>query len=389
MSEWTTLLSCLPHPPDYLFRFDALEHTVIGPVLRAMTVTPQSPLWHGEGDVLAHTKLVCMQLSAMPAFRALDADRRNALALAALLHDAGKPKTTRQENGDWSSPGHSVTGAHIVRTLLWQALDLCGTPEKQQLREAVCLLVRYHMQPLHLIDQEEPERRIARLASNGALTPLFSIKLLCLLARADVLGRVAPDTLAGLQAVELCEQLAGEVGCLDGPLRFASDHTQHAWLSGRNVLPDQPLFDDAWGEVLLLSGLPGTGKDTWLRAHCADLPMVSMDQLREAMGVKPTDDQGRIAQAAQEACRAHLRAKQPFVFNTTSLTPMMRGKSIRLFESYGAAVRIVYLETGWAEQLRRNGARQAAVPESALARMLDTLIPPERFEARGVEWRCI
>ena len=95
------------------------------------------------------------------------------------------------------------------------------------------------------------------------------------------------------------------------------------------------------------------------------------------------------AQAAQEACRVHLRAKQPFVFNTTSLTPLMRGKSIRLFEQYGARVRIIYLETGWEEQLRRNAARTAAVPESAIDHMLDTLIPPERHEAHSVEWLCV
>ncbi|MBR5287263.1 MAG: AAA family ATPase [Clostridia bacterium] len=389
MSAWQNLLACLPHPPEFVYDFDALAHTPVGPHLCAMAGTQQNPAFHGEGDVLTHTVMVCSQLCQLEAFRTLDAPQRIALSVAALLHDAGKPRTTRLEDGVFSSPGHSITGTHIVRKLLWQEFGLCGSPEKLQLREAICLLIRHHMFPVHALEQEQPERRLALIAAGAQLVPCFSLHLLSLLAKADVLGRIAADMQESLSAVELFSQLAEESGCLHSPLGFSSTHAQYAYLSGRNVLPDQPLFDDSWGEVILLSGLPGTGKDTWIRQNHPDLPMVSMDDLRRTMGIKPTDDQGRVAQAAQEACRVHLRAKQPFIFNTTSLTPMMRSKSVRLFESYNARVRIVYLETDWAEQLRRNAARTAVVPESAIDRMLDTLIPPERHEAQRVEWLCV
>lgn len=49
---------------------------------------------------------------------------------------------------------------------------------------------------------------------------------------------------------------------------------------------------------------------------------------------------------------------------------------ISLFEDYGAAVRIVYRETGWEENLRRNADRTDSVPESAVEDMLGKLIPP-------------
>jgi hypothetical protein len=52
-------------------------------------------------------------------------------------------------------------------------------------------------------------------------------------------------------------------------------------------------------------------------------------------------------------------------------------------------VRIVFLETGWEEQLRRNRAREAVVPESAIGHMLDKLSPPEGYEARIVEYLCV
>ena len=150
----------------------------------------------------------------------------------------------------------------------------------------------------------------------------------------------------------------------------------------------QELFDDTWGEVILLSGLPGTGKDTWIRRNHPELPVVCMDDIRRDMKIKSTDDQGRVVQAALEQARVHLRAHEPFVWNATCISPLMRQRQLRLFEQYGARVRIVYLETEWEENLRRNRERQAAVPEAVIARMLSQLIPPERSEAQTVEWLC-
>ena len=182
--------------------------------------------------------------------------------------------------------------------------------------------------------------------------------------------------------------MAQEQGCLDGPYPFASVRTQRALFSGGRVWKGQELYDDTWGEVLLMCGLPGTGKDTWLRTHRPDLPTVCLDDIRRELGVGPEDDQGRVVQAAKERARAFLRRKQPFAWNATCLTAR-RAQQIDLFEAYGARVRVVYLETGWKENLRRNANRPDAVPEGVLYDMLDRLEPPERFEAQNVEWLCV
>ena len=151
---------------------------------------------------------------------------------------------------------------------------------------------------------------------------------------------------------------------------------------------DEDLYDDTWGEVILMCGLPGTGKDTWIRENHPGLPTVSLDDLRRESGVKPGDNQGRVVQAAKERAKAYLRAKQPFVWNATCLTPL-RAQQIELFERYGARVRIVYLETNWAKNLRRNAGRTDAVPEDIIDRMLEKLEPPGQAEAQAVEWICL
>ena len=66
-----------------------------------------------------------------------------------------------------------------------------------------------------------------------------------------------------------------------------------------------------------------------------------------------------MIQAAYEEARLHLRAGRDFVWNATNLTATLRAKPIRLFRDYGAAVEIIYLETG-PDRLRRQNRSQAA-----------------------------
>ena len=389
MALMDQLLSFLPHAPAYAFDWAGLRTL---PPLAAwfsrMENTPQTPEWHGEGDVWTHTRMVCDALAGLAAFRSLEENARSALALAALLHDIGKVPCTKWEDGKWVSPRHGPVGAQMARGILWREFGLCGEQKKQRFREAVCLLIRYHTQPLHLIEGKNPAVRAMKLAANGELAPDFTLDALCLLSEADMRGRIAKDTEEKLQIVEESRELARENGCLNGPYAFASACTQRALFSGARVWRDQELYDDAWGEVILLCGLPGTGKDTWIRKNHPDWPAVCLDDLRRELGVKPEENQGRVAQAAKEKAKGYLRAHQPFIWNATSLTAL-RAQQIELFESYHARTRIVYLETGWEENLRRNAGRAAAVPQRVLEKMLDRLEPPERWEARQVDWICL
>ena len=83
---WAALAALVPAPSGG-GGLDAALDSPLGVLLRPLGDTPQEPRWHGEGDVLTHTRLVLEALEAAPEFWALDVERRAALWLAALLHD--------------------------------------------------------------------------------------------------------------------------------------------------------------------------------------------------------------------------------------------------------------------------------------------------------------
>lgn len=349
----------------------------------------QNAAYHGEGDVLSHTRMVLGALRGMDSWKAMDGRARLALEAAAVFHDVGKTRTTVLENGVPISPRHAMSSARMAREFMWKELGICGDPESLMFREAVCWLVRNHSFPLVALYRDDVSLAMQRMAANSSLSPLFSLSALCTLARADVEGRVCKDREGLLERVEFCGELASEEGCLTSSYPFPSGRTRRAYLSGGDVWKNGDLYDGTWGEVVMVSGLPGTGKDTWIAENLLDTPMVSLDAIRKENNISPVGDQGWVANSAREAARAHLRSRTPFVWNATNITRRMRESLTGLFESYGARVRIVYLETRWDRLVEKNRSRECMVPIPAIESMLWKTQPPEAMEADNVEWICV
>lgn len=351
--------------------------------------TPQSERWHAEGDVLTHTQMVIEALHDLPEYQALSEDEQHILHLAALLHDIGKTITTRFEAGEWHAPHHAPVGSRMAREWFIKESVVMPLWQWMPIREAICLLVRYHSFPVHAIDMPDVRLRLHRIAANSQLAPLFSLKLLCMLSKADMLGRICSDTEDALQRIAMCEELAKEERCYEGSFCFPSPYTQRAYLSGRDVWKEQQLYDDTWGEVVLMSGLPGTGKDTYIHEHLGELPMISLDNIRREKRISPKAEQGYVANIAREQAKEYLRRQQPFVWNATNITLQMREQLVSLFETYHARVRIIYLETDWQTLLQRNASRTEVVPTTAIEQMLQKLTPPETYESTQTDWICV
>ena len=363
--------------------------TLMKPIFEDLARTEQNPDYHGEVDVLSHTKMVCEALIRDPDYKKGTDSEKTVLFLAALFHDIGKIRCTRFEDGSWRSPHHARTGSTMAREILWRDLGFCGTEEKQQLREAVCRLVRYHSFPPYAVSDTDPERKLLKIAADGVLTKDFSLATLLTLERADILGRICRDTEDSLEKIAYCRMLAEEAGCLYEPFAFADDFSRRAYFKEKTDWKDQSLFNDTWGEIIMLAGLPGTGKDTWIEQNLPDLPMISLDEIRRKLQIRPTDNQGRVIAEAYDIAKEYMRKKQPFVWNATNITPKTRSWQISLFEDYGASVHTVFLETEWHEQLRRNAARKEMVPVFAVEKMLAKLELPECAECERVTWKIV
>ena len=84
--------------------------------------------------------------------------------------------------------------------------------------------------------------------------------------------------------------------------------------------------------------------------------------------------------------REYLRAGTGFVWNATNVTRPMRRQLVSLLRSYGARVRIVYVEAPYREVLRRNQGRSPGVPRAVVDRLVDRLDVPDLTEAHAVDY---
>lgn len=352
----------------------------------SMEKTPQSEIYHSEGDVYAHTKMVLEALQSMPEYKELDTESQQILYIAAMFHDIGKIKTTVFKNNDWHSPSHSIVGSKMAREIMYKDFGLGGNPNEMEFREAVCLLIRYHSFPTHAFEKDNTVLRLHKIASNTTIVPKFTIKMLCILSKADILGRECSDKNEMIYFVNLLELLAKDEECYDSFYKFKSEYSRRAYLSGRDIQKDYELFDDTWGEVIMLSGLPGAGKDYFVNKTLSDLPMISLDEIRKENKISPTENQGKVANIGREKAKEYLRIHKPFVWNATNITPQTRESLVNLFESYKAKVKIIYVETDYDTLMGQNQGRENVVPTDVINEMIKKMTLPTAEEAELIEW---
>jgi len=246
-------------------------------------------------------------------------------------------------------------------------------------REHIAALVGHHLAPFFLLERENPLKLAARISLRTRCD------WLALLARADATGRVSPDRQRIFDAVALFVEFTRDAGCLDTPYAFASDHSRFQYFRKDGRDPAYEAHDDTRLSAVLMSGLPSAGKDTWIAEHLHGWPVVSLDQIRSELGIPHGKPQGGVVQAARERAREHLRQGRDFVWNATNLTRRTRGSLIQLFADYNARVSIVHLEAPPDQLFTHNSARDDAVPQAAVERMLDRWEPPDLSECHVLD----
>lgn len=347
--------------------------------IKSLEGTLQDPIFHAEGDVLAHTKKVCESLIRLQEWRLIGEPGRSILFAAALLHDIAKPICTRVDNDHITSKGHALKGELLAREILYKAEGFEYKVPFEE-REMTVKLVRFHGLPLFFLERNNPIQSVIEASQ------IVRMDWLALLAKSDALGRICPDQNELLERINLFSEFCEEQECYKCARKFADSHSRFIYFQRENGNPDYKAFDDTRFTVILMSGLPAAGKDTFIERNYPDLPVVSLDKLRDELDISPEDDQGLVVQTAKEMAKKMLRENKPFVWNATNLTKIMRRQLISLFTSYGAKVKVVYLEAPYQEILKRNRERARSVPEKVINRMITKLEVPDITEAHEVQW---
>lgn len=163
-------LNCISKSDDFKqYPFNMLE---------LMKATQQSKKYHPEGNVWNHTMLV-LDEAAKVRDKCEDA---KVFMWAALLHDIGKPGTTKVRNGKITSYDHDVEGERLCIQFL-----RVFAAEDNEFVSKVSSLVRYHMHILYLL-KNLPFKDISGLLKR------VDIEEIALLCRCDRLGRTGADT---------------------------------------------------------------------------------------------------------------------------------------------------------------------------------------------------
>ncbi|GIW06553.1 MAG: kinase [Dehalococcoidia bacterium] len=119
----------------------------------------------------------------------------------------------------------------------------------------------------------------------------------------------------------------------------------------RSLRPGRPL-------VVLLSGLPGSGKSTWARryAACVGADHVETDRLRRSIFPVRTyspDEHAVVYRAAFAAIRRAIERGRHVVFDATNLDEEARAPVRKLCDELDAGLAIVQFDTEHEEILRR------------------------------------
>lgn len=154
---------------------DIFQHVPFSMLLR-LKDTMQTPKYHPEGNAWNHTMLVVDEAAKIKN----QSNNKVVFMWAALLHDIGKPDTTRYQKGRYTAYEHDIVGAKLAKDFL----KYFGCEKDFIIK--VAILIQWHMHILYVLK----DLGFARI---DEMKKQVDIHELAMLGLCDRLGRLNMD----------------------------------------------------------------------------------------------------------------------------------------------------------------------------------------------------
>lgn len=240
--EWLRLLTEAPRP-SVGFELERQIGVIDRwhPELAKLWSTEQDPVHHPEGNVGVHTMFVVDETAAVMRELGLAREHRQALMLAALTHDLGKPATLQRRTDVSGTVVRITNHSHEIAGVKPAEDFLASIGIPQAHIERITPLVANHMRPADLYRDRERvgDKALRKLAKDIGPSQLWS---LVALAEADHRGR-------------------GPYPMSDGTTRKPDTSGYRAWWTEQieRLQLDQPPQPILWGRDLV----EGRGERNW------------------------------------------------------------------------------------------------------------------------------
>ena len=348
------------------------------PEFEQLKTTPQSPKWHSESQYVdGHVIRVieeAVNLLTYPTTQLNDFETEVFL-LAAIFHDVGKCNTTKwkEKDGLWHHYGHEVESARITRKILWDTPVL--------IREAVCSLVRHHMDIYSMQKVSDPCSEMIRLSYQ-----IPSWRLLIMLNECDTYVSLAMDSHDNQfdeYRIAWLSTMASYLNIMDS---YSNTYQATRYMQRR-------MFRTPEVHAYVYIGLPGAGKDTHIKKFFKedDYVLVSRDEIRIELGycaegekyLGTDKEEKEVSRVFNEKLLKAAVDGKTVVINNTNLKKKYRDAYKDLLKGYNMIWHYVYVE---ADSLEKNiERRKGQINPSVFSSMMDTMNFPHKDEYDTLE----
>lgn len=346
--EMVTDMMASNHHYENMDKLTQSSDVVEGSLRTPIDINP----YHQEGDVWTHTMMVCKQAENMP----------YEVKIAALLHDIGKPDTREinPKNNHVMFLNHDAVSA-------FKAIEVLNRPELNLTKDQKVLI--FNMIALHTQVFKQTREQLGRTCTDNSLL------------------------LTGLLAL----------GHADHEGRFTNKPGEIPNLSEIQQWHRTRVYPENSKEVIILCGIPNSGKSTWVEKNVPDdsnvpgtVSVVSRDELIKLSNPSLTYNEA-WKQANQNEIDKQLtqlfKLAKMSQFNTTivdmtHMSKKSRAKSLSHFGSEYKRKCVVFL-TDLPTIFKRNSEREGKViNRKVIEQMMTSFYPPTLDEFDEIEYIC-